>query len=498
MKQFTVLLFALLSASMFAQAPAESEDVMLQGFYWNSQKQTGWTQLAEQADEIGKNFTLVWLPPSASAEGGGAVGGSNVGYHPRQWNNQTSCWGTAENLKSLIATLHQNGVKVIADIVVNHRAGNTGWGNFTTDDFGTYGSFQLTADHICRDDEMNTDKSAGTWYGTAKGAKDTGENWNGARDLDHTSAYVQQDIVAYLNWLHGEWGYDGWRYDFCKGFNGKYVGIYNQATQPYVSVGEYWDGGYDPVATWIEATGRQSMAFDFPAKYAALNNGLAKNNFSKMSWIEDKTTWRPAGMIHHHNYNRYAVTFVDNHDTYRDENKYTGNIQAAYAFLLSSPGIPCVFWPHWVGEDRDAINHMIAVRRAVGLHSQSDVTVTVHSTYYESHAIGHKGKLITRIGSAAPTTVPQGYQLVANGTNWQMFVDDGVAARVTDLQRAEDCVSIENGKINVSAAHPVAVSIASADGRICYQGKVAQLSIALPMGCYVVRVDSKIKKVLLK
>lgn len=32
MKQFTVLLFALLSASMFAQAPAESEDVMLQGF----------------------------------------------------------------------------------------------------------------------------------------------------------------------------------------------------------------------------------------------------------------------------------------------------------------------------------------------------------------------------------------------------------------------------------------------------------------------------------
>ena len=63
MKHFTVLLFALLSASMFAQAPVESEDVMLQGFYWNSQKQTGWTQLAEQADEIGKNFTLVWLPP---------------------------------------------------------------------------------------------------------------------------------------------------------------------------------------------------------------------------------------------------------------------------------------------------------------------------------------------------------------------------------------------------------------------------------------------------
>ena len=345
---------------------------------------------------------------------------------------------------------------------------------------------------------MNTDKSAGSWYGTAKGAKDTGENWSGARDLDHTSAYVQQDIVSYLSWLHGDFGYDGWRYDFCKGFNGKYVGIYNQASQPYVSVGEYWDGSYDAVAAWIEATGKQSMAFDFPSKYAALNNGLAKNNFANMSWIEDKTTWRPAGMIHHHKYNRYAVTFVDNHDTYRDGNKYTGNIQAAYAFLLSSPGIPCVFWPHWVGADRDAINRMIAVRRAVGLHSQSDVTVTERSKYYESCSIGHKGKLITRIGAAAPTTVPQGYQLVANGSNWQMFADERVAASVAELQFTEKCVSIANGKINILTAIPVAVSIVSADGRICYQGKVSQLSLALPMGCYVVRVGNKNLKVLLK
>ena len=132
----------LLSLPLHAQAPAESEDVMLQGFYWDSQKETGWTQLTECADELAKNFTVVWLPPSASAEGGGAVGGNNVGYHPRQWNNQTSCWGTADDLKTLISTLHSKGVKVLADIVINHRAGDTDWGNFTADDFGTYGNYQ--------------------------------------------------------------------------------------------------------------------------------------------------------------------------------------------------------------------------------------------------------------------------------------------------------------------------------------------------------------------
>ena len=31
-------------AGIKAQAPEKSEDVMLQGFYWDSQKVTGWTQ----------------------------------------------------------------------------------------------------------------------------------------------------------------------------------------------------------------------------------------------------------------------------------------------------------------------------------------------------------------------------------------------------------------------------------------------------------------------
>ena len=429
------LLFAalFLPMTLAAQAPAESQDVMLQGFYWDSQKETGWAQLRESVSELGKTFTAVWLPPSASAEGGGAVGGNNVGYHPRQWNNQTSCWGTSDDLKTLISTLHSKGVKVLADIVINHRAGDTDWGNFTADDFGTYGYYQLTAAHICKNDEMNTDPGAGKWNGQATGAADTGENWGGARDLDHTSTYVQDDCKAYLAWLKGDYGYDGWRYDFVKGFGGEYVGIYNEASTPYLSVGEYWDGSYDKVAAWIEATGKQSMAFDFPMKYAALNDGLAKGNYSKMSWIEDNTTWRPAGMIHHHDYNRYAVTFVDNHDTYRNGSKFLGYVQQAYAFILSSPGVPCVFWPHWQGDDKQAIEQMIAVRRTAGIHSESDVVVQVRDKYYESLATGHRGNLITRIGTAAPQEVPEGYYLAAGGNNWWMYLSENLAG-ITPVQ----------------------------------------------------------------
>lgn len=497
-----LLLAACLAAGTFslhAQAPAESEDVMLQGFYWDSQKETGWTQLAAKAADIGRTFTCIWLPPSASAEGGGAVGGTNVGYHPRIWNDQTSCWGTAADLKTLISALHAEGVKVIADIVINHRAGYTDWGNFAPDDFGAYGSYQLTAAHICKGDEMNTDPAAGSWRGQATGAADTGENWNGARDLDHTSDYVQADCKAYLAWLKGEFGYDGWRYDYCKGFGGKYVGIYNEASSPYISVGEYWDGGYDPVAAWIESTGKQSMAFDFPMKFDALNNGLAKGIYSKMSWIEDNTTWRPAGMIHHRNYNRYAVTFVDNHDTYRDGNKYTGNVPQAYAFILSAPGVPCVFWPHWTAYASD-IEQQVAARRAAGIHSQSDVEVTARSTYYECRSVGHHGTLVCRIGAGVQSqAAPEGFHVACSGTNWVYYLSDDVSGMQSVTVQPD--VQLAGRTLRVSASASLPVRVCTVDGRTVLSASAAPsvpFSCTLSPGIYVVKAGLHSTKLLVE
>lgn len=491
-------LLAFSAPSVMAQAPEASEDVMLQGFYWDSQQATGWTQLTEFAAEIGQSFTCIWLPPSASPEwGGDVVGGQNVGYHPREWNNQNSCWGTAESLKGLTSALHQHGVKVIADVVVNHRAGATGWGDFTQDNFGVYGNYQLTSDHICNNDEMNTDASSGSWYGLAKGARDTGENWGGARDLDHTSSYVQEDCKAYLNWMKGEYGYDGWRYDFCKGFSGEYVGIYNDASQPFLSVGEYWDGSYDAVAAWIDKTGKKSMAFDFPMKYAALNNGLAKGDYAAMSWIEDNTTWRPAGMIHHHKYNRYSVTFVDNHDSYKDGNKYLGNIGQAYAFILSAPGVPCVFWVHWRGLQKN-IEAQIAARRLAGIHSQSDCEVKVRSGYYESHTQGKNGTLICRIGAKAPATAPAGYTEVCGVANsWHYYLPSDLAS-LSETPTQEVAISLFGRMLEIASPSVTSVKVVSIDGQVVMQEQTASLCQELSPGLYVVSAGDVVKKIIVR
>lgn len=74
------------------------------------------------------------------------------------------------------------------------------------------------------------------------------------RDLDHSSQNVQTIVKAYLDMLLNDFGYAGFRYDMVKGYSGKFTGIYNDATKPTYSVGEYWNGNVSVVKNWLEAT----------------------------------------------------------------------------------------------------------------------------------------------------------------------------------------------------------------------------------------------------
>lgn len=418
-----------------SSVPSQSTDVMLQAFYWDSYSTeatkakygtTQWSALNEQASEMAAYFDMVWLAPSAKSSGG-------TGYHPSQWCNQNSAHGSRAKLEQLIANLHAGGAKVIADIVVNHRGNKSSWCDFWAEDFGEYGQFQLTAAHICRDDEVNSSSSAGSCKGKATGANDTGEQYAAARDLDHTSTYVQDAVKAYLKWMKDEMKYDGWRFDVAKGFAAQYFGQYIEAAQSYFSVGEYLDGNYDLLNAWVNGTGNRSTAFDFSLKFNGLNNGLAKGDLSKLVWMNG-TTPQPAGMIHG-GLKKYAVTLVDNHDTFERAN---GNdfaaigskdlILQANAFILSSPGIPCVFYPHWARYKED-IKKMVLARKAVGVHNESTVVVNDYGTdKYVATVTGTNGTLMVKIGSGSGSDVtPAGYEKAASGNNWAMYTKTNAA-----------------------------------------------------------------------
>ncbi len=445
MKTFTrTLLIAtaglLWALSATAQAPANNPGVMLQGFYYDSYDtskakaangesygRTKWTDLKSQAQEIAETFDMIWLPPSAKSEGG-------TGYHPKQWSNQNGDWGTQAELTSLIKKFKEinPNMKVIADIVINHKSGNN-WIDFDNENFGTYGKFTLyesghKSQYVCRDDEVS--KQSG-W--TATGNKDAGYDvqceasggYCAARDLDHSNSYLRDAIKAYLQWMKGEIGYDGWRYDLVKGYLGKYTKEYNAAAGAYFSVGEYWDGDYNALTHWIDETGKTSNVFDFCLKYNGFNNSLANKNYSALAGEGGSGTG--VGLISW-TYKQYAVSFVDNHDTFRPKepqdcpgcNRFWGDWTQANAYIIAMPGTPCVFYPHWVRCKED-IKKMAAARKACGITNTSSASCKTENGAFRGEIKGKNGTLVCYIGSQG--TCPAGFKLACSGNGWAYYTN---------------------------------------------------------------------------
>ena len=413
-----------------AGVPAECEDVMLQAFYWDSYKtktatdskfgRTKWIDLLKDTAAINANFDVVWFPPSAGPTGCG------VGYSAKQYGNQDSDWGTKSKLTELITALHKGNTKVLADVVLNHRGSGTTWCTFLTDYFGTYGTYTLTQKQIVSNDECFTNSSSNC-YGAAsseRGAYDTGDNFDGARDLDHQSTAVQNWAKAYTQWLLGSMKYDGFRYDMTLGFHGRYLSMYNEAAQPYMSVSELWHG-IDRQKQHLAECDSNTMIFDFQAKYSM--KGIVTGSYGKLNANKTFEGFRKHGL------ERYSVTFIDNHDTFDRGGAYGDNqftpstdlstatnkdyVLQASAYMLMMPGVPCVFYPHWASY-KEEIKELIAVRKKAGIHSESQV-LEEESGQYKYHATiqGHRGKVIVRVGKYRSKTLPEGYELAVEGGN---------------------------------------------------------------------------------
>lgn len=395
--------------------PAQYDGVMLQGFWWDSYADSKWTVLTAQADELSQYFQLIWVPNSGKTSEFAHTGRQTMGYDPCYWLDHNSCWGTAAELQQMIQTFKQKGTGFIEDVVINHKNGLNSWVDFPDE---TQGSYTVSWDNqnfsgICRNDECNQNG-----YKTT-GATDTGDNFDGYRDLDHTNAQVQANVNTYLSYLLNELGYVGFRYDMVKGYAARYTGQYNATAKPQYSVGECWDSNKTVVTTWINGTQQggqiQSAAFDFPLKYV-INTAFGSNAWSYLA--------NPAILANDKNYQRYAVTFVDNHDTYRESYRLRTNVCAANAYILCMPGTPCLFLKHWQ-TNKGTLKRLIALRRAAGINNQSEVEVTVAGMGVVVSTTGTKGKLRLHLGDVAESADGQ-WSSALKGKNFEVFASKDV------------------------------------------------------------------------
>ncbi|MDY5650852.1 MAG: alpha-amylase family glycosyl hydrolase [Paludibacteraceae bacterium] len=439
--------------------PAQCPDVMLQAFYYESTTDKGhgrtkWVDHlngnnGSSAEEIGQWFDLVWLPPMSKSEGG-------MGYHPTNYGVLNGDWGTDIKLKQLITTLHQNGARVVADIVINHAGAQEGWCDFKSYTFGTYGTFTPDGSYICNTDEVNTSAPTTACRGYATGNADDGygneANYASARDWDHKNTNVQNMFKAYLNWLRNEIKVDGFRYDYCKGFHHSHINDYNTAAKAYFSVMEYWDGNVETLKYHLNDAGKNTAAFDFNMKYNAFNDGIASENYCAL-----KGAGLPGA-----GYARYAVTFVDSHDTYQrgSDSEFCGNgnsmtickdkIKQCYAYMLSMPGVPCVFWPHWV-TFKEQLKPLINARYKTGVHSESTVSDECGNGYYKATITGTNGEIRLLLGpNSGYNSTPSGYTLAGKGTNYGVYYKTTSARGDKDTERKDRTQGIEDVESGVS------------------------------------------------
>ena len=429
-KIFTTLAAVLASVNMFAQGwPANHSGVMLQGFYWDSYFDSKWTNLEAQAPELSQYFNLVWIPQSANCGGD-----KSMGYDDFYWfTNYNSSFGNEKELRSLIQTFKSNGIGTIADVVINHRKNVSNWVDFPVETYKGV-TYEMKSTDICANDDGGKTKKWADENGyKLSSIYDTGEDWDGMRDLDHSSQNVQTIVKTYLDMLLNDFGYAGFRYDMVKGYSGKFTGIYNDAAKPTYSVGEYWDGNVSVVKNWLNATKVNeqitSAAFDFPIRYVV-------RDAIKGNWSTVKTD----GLANDPAYKQYAITFVENHDTeYRSASEQQDPIRkdtlAANAYILASCGTPCVFYKHWIDCKQD-IKAMINARQLAGITNTSNTTFNAYkgNGYNGIMTTGTKTSLLAIVGpNANKFEVSNAYAEILNGYHYRYFMPKTANVAWVDL-----------------------------------------------------------------
>lgn len=449
LRRLTVLagLSFIFSFSAIAQQIGES-DVILQGFYWNTNPGdvstndgVWWDTLANAANELSEaGFKTVWTPPANKGFAGtfdmgyGVYDYYDFGSFDQKGTIRTRHGNTAQ-LQAMIDALHQAGLNVMADIVLNHRAGAEATQLEDCDDGGgleqRFTEFRPLSGRLPADSVHFHPNSFGghcdlfapfhdriffedlCYFNGLDQVLDGGAPDNGWYHGPHNLGSMGDSLIVWGRYLLDEMGFDELRLDAVKhiepGFLAPFLAEMGAGDQPF-AVGELFDEDVnalksyrDQVESFNTTFGAGSKdanlaIFDFALRYALRDMANGGGSYDMWNLNTRGLRFNPGNGLPGED----IVTFVENHDVDRigwvvvDCNDPTAthqigntclkfsedsghdpiftNKHLAYAYIMAAEGRPSVFYKdwYWYGLDEE-IKWQMALRSSMATGASAPI-----------------------------------------------------------------------------------------------------------------------------
>ncbi len=393
--------------------------IMMQYFEWYLAPVMLWRQMADEAAQLAEDgVTAVWIPPAYKGSAGlndtgyGAYDIYDLGEFDQKGTVPTK-YGTKDELVAGIRAMHEHGVQVYADIVLDHKMGadeeetvnvaevNPGnrnqpegggktikaWTHFYFPGRnGVYSNFEwhwyyfTGIDWDALRDEKGVYKIDGkTWDNEVDKEHGNFDYLMGA-DIDLNNDEVTHELKRWGKWFVHITDVDGFRLDAVKHMKFVFYSdwldtLRREEKEELFAVGEYWNGDFEALKHYVDTTKGALSLFDVPLHYR-LHDASAGGSSFDMRTIFDRTLTKDNPLK--------SVTFVDNHDTQPGqslESWVEGWFKPlAYALiLLRQEGYPCIFYGDYYGIPhdniapmRDALVPLMKARRDYAYGVQND------------------------------------------------------------------------------------------------------------------------------
>jgi len=289
---------------------------MMQFFEWYLKAEDNlWNKAISEASYLSSiGITSIWLPPAYKGAGGlndtgyGVYDMYDLGEFNQKGSIQTK-YGTKQQYLDAIKVLKGNNIKVLADIVFNHRMGADeaedviaieddpinrnnsiseprtirAWTKFNFSGRGSiYSDFKWNWTHFhgVDWDDLTQKNSIYKFYGKNWDTDVDKENGNfdylmGA-DVDLNNVDVVNELINWAKWYINTTHIDGFRMDAVKHIRASFFKNFlstlrDDIEQELFTIGEYWSGDIESLKNFIKETKGTMSLFDVPLHYNFFN-----------------------------------------------------------------------------------------------------------------------------------------------------------------------------------------------------------------------------------